>query len=296
MIERVEDLPLWPEIESGRYADEWIKVGLTEGPRCTDEDVKKLFKILDLPCEVILWAKDPITGGRACRLRLAGVDLREWVGKDIERPWVEKQMEKLKKAGKTIPPIDRHVEYGQHGASWVAYRLAFRGVPGLDLHEVEALEPIVRGSCWYFHAHETVILTDRVAPKLDAHGELHSLDGPAIWDLYAIHGVVLPRDLEWVVKNGPPTREQIDKIGNAEVRRVVIRAWPEQYAVGEPAQEDDYGQLFRATPEMNLVKVKDASTDRTYFLRVPATCQTAHEGVAWTFDKRPDQYAPQVQT
>ncbi len=35
---------------------------------------------------------------------------------------------------------------------------------------------------------------------------------------------------------------------------------------------------------------------KTYFIRVPPDIETAHAGVAWTFDKTPQQYHPLVQT
>ncbi len=44
-----------------------------------------------------------------------------------------------------------------------------------------------------------------------------------------------------------------------------------------------------------MVKVVNSTPEpdgsfKDYFLRVPPTCQTALEAVAWTFDKTPEQY------
>ena len=48
-------------------------------------------------------------------------------------------------------------------------------------------------------------------------------------------------------------------------------------------------ELLNSTPEPN-------GEHKTYFLRVPPTMQTAHEAVAWTFDKKQIDYAPIFQS
>lgn len=67
--------------------------------------------------------------------------------------------------------------------------------------------------------------------KLDEDGELHCTDGPAIWGkLYALHGLVLEEQYEWIVKNHETlTREKIDGIENQELRSIVIVSYPEKY-------------------------------------------------------------------
>lgn len=77
-------------------------------------------------------------------------------------------------------------------------------------------------------------------------------------------------------------------------------------------QTDEFGTLFRfpdwshKDPIANrnlikLVKVKNGSpepdgTYKNYFLKVPSTIATAHEAVAWSYSKQPEDYKPSVRT
>lgn len=107
---------------------------------------------------------------------------------------------------------------------------------------------------------------------------------------------------------------QVDRVlslPNAEIRRAVIeyiglndflvRANP------EVLEESSFGKLVRIkSPETNwstpkdedivAVFVKDSSTDRNYFLRVPPTTKTAKEAVAWTFGMEESSYNPLKET
>jgi hypothetical protein len=49
---------------------------------------------------------------------------------------------------------------------------------------------------------------------------------------------------------------------------------------------DDPEQVAR------YVQVRDTSTERRYYLRVPPTVQSAEEAVAWTFSLNTDEYRP----
>lgn len=70
--------------------------------------------------------------------------------------------------------------------------------------------------------------------------------------------------------------------------------------------KDDYGELWQASNGWDdevvaVVHVVNATpepdgTRREYWLRVPPSCRTAHEAVAWTFRKGAPTYAPAVQT
>lgn len=293
-IDRVEDLPLWPQIQSGEYAAEWIKVGLTEGPRCTTEDFKKLCALLEVPCDVVCWVDNPILGGKLCRIRLGGVSLEEWHEKDVDPAWIEANMGKAKQLSVLSAGYAR---YGQHDAAWLGNLLAYDGL-GIDLSPAKTYEPIVRGASWWYHAEDTIIASPRVTPKLDAQGNLHCADGPAIWGLYALSGQVLPEEFEWIVADpSRRTRKEFDSISNAEIRRVAIAAYPEAYIQGPPVHVDEYGELFDLESEgYKVVKVKDAYTERYYYLRVPPHVKTAHEGVASTFHMKPEDYHPDIQT
>jgi hypothetical protein len=45
-----------------------------------------------------------------------------------------------------------------------------------------------------------------------------------------------------------------------------------------------------------LLRVKDCSTDREYFLRVPPDIKNVKEGLAWSFDLEENEYNPIIET
>lgn len=294
-ITSIKQLPLCDKIESGEYAAEWIEVGLTEGPRVSREDVVTFFTSIDVGCKHVVWASNSIYAGRAARLLMAGVSLGEWDerGEDIPNEWIDAKIEEV-----NAPPIDMsHSRGGQHDVHWVAHLLAYDGV--VDVTPAKLYEPIVRGSCWFFAHSDTIVLSPRVTPKLNQEGQLHCTDGHAIWpNIYALGGVVLPREYNWVVEERESlTQEKILNIDNQEVKRVTIAAYPEKFITGDPLQEDDFGKLYDVEGEdYRYVHVTDSSTDREYWIRVEPTIETAHAGIASTFGMTPEEYNPEVQT
>ncbi len=161
---------------------------------------------------------------------------------------------------------------------------------------------------WWSAGEEICIITERHnILHLDDQDRLHCEDGLAIgypdgWGVYAWHGVRVP---EWVIMQPDKiTPDGIMNEDNAEVARVMIERYGLDNFIRDggfsKVQSDDYGELYRVEFMNNdepivAVKVKDASTDREYFLYVPPHITSAHEGVAWTFgydnvsDYRPDK-------
>jgi hypothetical protein len=101
----------------------------------------------------------------------------------------------------------------------------------------------------------------------------------------------------------------IDKERNTEVRRVMVERYGQaRYLVDSGAKEihrDDWGVLYGkdipGDEPLVMVKVVNSTPEPTgefkdYWLRVPPTCRTAHEAIAWTFGETPSTYQPQVQT
>lgn len=106
------------------------------------------------------------------------------------------------------------------------------------------------------------------------------------------------------------TLEQVLKEDNQEIKRVML----ERFGYGKLLLElkakqihkDKFGALFETSrlgeylqgedKVARFVRVKDPSTDREYMLRVPPDMQTARNAVAWTFDIKPEAYAPQQET
>lgn len=157
---------------------------------------------------------------------------------------------------------------------------------------------------------------------------LHCVDGPAIqWRdntcLYYIRGVRVTEQI--VMRPETLTVEQIRDERNAEVRRFMIdRFGASEYLRAENAecaQEDECGKLYKIAlrgdaEDLAIVEVINSTPEpmsyvpaegengrfignrwhKHYMLRVPPSCKTAREAVAWTMQIPPDEYAPALQT
>jgi hypothetical protein len=97
------------------------------------------------------------------------------------------------------------------------------------------------------------------------------------------------------------TRDDFFAASNAEVRRIVQERMGERFlwevgarfVAGGPRgilyEVELLGERERVA---RYVQVRDASSERMYYLRVPPTIETAEEAVAWTFGLNTDEYHP----
>ena len=122
------------------------------------------------------------------------------------------------------------------------------------------------------------------------------------------------------------TIAHIDQETNAEIRRVLIERYRRgeeihgaaafiRDAGGERLDYDErYGTLWRRNffvgagderrrddEPIVMIEVVNRTPEpdgsfKHYWLRVPPTMRTAREAVAWTFDMRAKQYAPEIET
>lgn len=90
---------------------------------------------------------------------------------------------------------------------------------------------------------------------------------------------------------------------NAEIRRAVIEIVGHEALVKDAKTIDDSSidgkLLVIKLPEdedLKLLHVKDPSTDREYFLRVPPTMKTAKQARAWTFGFEPEAFNLEIET
>ena len=115
--------------------------------------------------------------------------------------------------------------------------------------------------------------------------------------VYAWHGTVVdPR-----IITEEPTQGRISHEWNTEQRRVLIeRRYGSMagFVAAEqlvPSHSDETGDLFHINAgnrNLAYVRVKDPSTDREYWLRVPTNMERARQAVAWTYHLREDEYKP----
>lgn len=97
--------------------------------------------------------------------------------------------------------------------------------------------------------------------------------------------------------------EEILNVENLEIRRAIIDLVGYDPLVKAAAVLDEdpaHGRLLRIEQKVDepitLLQVKDASTPREYFLRVPPDMKTAAQARAWTFGLTPETFAPEIET
>jgi hypothetical protein len=138
--------------------------------------------------------------------------------------------------------------------------------------------------------------------------EIHNERGPAVWwpnmnlEMYFWRGIHVDPT---VIKNPDSIPVQnILRERNMEIQRTMIEriGWEKVFkALGNPKPHhvDETGELYRVRigrTTYGLVKVKDASTNRRYFLMVPPGIGSAKRAVAWTFGYHKKDWNPKEQT
>jgi hypothetical protein len=158
----------------------------------------------------------------------------------------------------------------------------------------------------WFLENDRVIAVPRPDLTIE-EGRLHAIDSPAarwygeslwFWDEIWIpdhlasrrHGLGLADVL--AERNLERRRVLVDMIGFGNLAR--------DASGGEPAQQDDYGRLWRLGKLLDdedyvAVEVTNSTSEpdgshRRYFLRVPPGTKTSREGVAWTFGMSVREY------
>jgi hypothetical protein len=142
----------------------------------------------------------------------------------------------------------------------------------------------------------------------DENGRLHSLTRMAIqypdgWGLYYVHGVRVNEKI--ILHPEKLTKKDWINEKNTEVRRVIQEVMGERFVKEIGAKEIHKGKLARLyevklkdDPERvaRYIKVKDSSTPREYYLRVPPTIDNADAAVAWTFGFEIEDYRLEQET
>jgi hypothetical protein len=212
--------------------------------------------------------------------------------------------------------------YGSLEAYWIAWTL-FPHLYIRPMHTDEQMilvrhwENLARNCFWWYPFEGACFVCDR--PTFigkDERGRMHNMTGAACsfsdgWKMYYVHGVEVPM---YVIEH--PEQIKVDKIQaerNVEVRRTMIERYDSLHGNGsfildvgaKLIHSDGFGDLYRVEQEDDeaivMVKVVNSTpehdgTYRDYFVRVDPNCKTAHEAVAWTFNKKPEEYAPEIET
>lgn len=192
-------------------------------------------------------------------------------------------------------------------ASWLASCWYFgRYYAPNDVQSLAHFNQLVSG---YWLGREVALIVRR--PRLlsrDARGRLHSQTGKCIdyhdgWGFYAWHGVRVPEKV--ILSPETLTRDDFLNETNVETRRAIQERMGDRFVPelgGVVLDSGPRGTLYEVAlpddPERvaRYVQVRDSSTERQYFLRVPPTIQTAAEAVAWSFQMAVEAYGPAHET
>ena len=173
------------------------------------------------------------------------------------------------------------------------------------LMHLARLNELVSGYC--LGETEAWLIRKPARLERDEQGRLHSVDGMCIQYLdglgfHAWHGVRCPE--RYIL--GKITKADWLREPNLERRRVIEeRLGPEQFIAllgGRCIHQSRRGKLIEidlgADPERvaHYLQVRDPSTNRQYYLRVPPSITHADEAVGWTFGLEVATYQPDQET
>jgi len=173
-----------------------------------------------------------------------------------------------------------------------------------NLRWLDRTNQLVSG--YHLYSKEAVLVRKPKLLTLDENGKLHNevqkcmeyRDG---WGFYAWHGTKVP---EYVITTPKEqiTKEVWLKEENQEIKRCLVEkvGYDKFMEWFKPATIDTWAdyklhRIFEQVDgeELRLLQMKDTSTERIYFLRVPPTVKTCREAVAWSFQLDADKYLPE---
>jgi len=170
----------------------------------------------------------------------------------------------------------------------------------------------LENGCWLMWiTDDTIFWIPLPEIHIDGQNRPHNEKGYAFKSLdlteYFWHGILV--DEYVIMRSSEITIKNIEAEANTEVRRVKIERYGQDKYLKDSGAElihnDVFGKLWRkeiADDEpLVMVELLNSTPEptgeiKTYFLRVPPDMKTAHEAVAWTFDKKQIDYAPIFQS
>lgn len=145
-----------------------------------------------------------------------------------------------------------------------------------------------------------------VAPEihLDERGILHRDDGPAVdWSgegAFFWHGEWVPADLAAAPE--ALSAERIVSVEDEWLRQALIDrvGWERLLPIAARVHEEGEYILWHVdVPDddpMRVLQMRDPSSGRLHFRRVPPLTETCGDGIAWTFDMEEGEYRPVAET
>jgi len=298
----------------GQYVQRYTKIGLCcdEADWKTFEDgVRKCYAFANLePPKVFVRVESPI-------VLCFAASIAAFVIADLKAPSNKKKAVHSavdSAVGSAVGSNWSNYIGGQFWVSWQGFCAFFKEVCDLEIdiwdREKAYADAQTSAGWWWPHKDFVMVCNRPEFIRRDERGRLHSDRSMSIrfrdgWGLWHWHGVEVTEQI--VLKPYELNSKQALAEQNAEVRRVMIeRIGMERFLSESGASQihrHERGDLFSidlpGDPEnvMRVVRVKDPSTSRIYFLRVPPTIERADDAVAWTFGfEVTKQYRPIAET
>lgn len=191
--------------------------------------------------------------------------------------------------------------FGSQDIGWLSFYDYIGSVLGFDVSVLDGLMALAKSGWWWAFEH-AVVLTERpIAMSHDERGRLHHPTRAAIeyadgFGVCAWHGIRVPS--EWILR---PDKRDVNlalEWPQVEQRRALVEmmGWERVIAQLSPIIIDEdpdpqVGTLLRVdlpdSPGEQFLRVR-CGTGRTFVLPVPASCRTALEANASTYDVPPE--------
>lgn len=191
-----------------------------------------------------------------------------------------------------------------YGADWLSFSRFFHEVfEENELIHLALFNETVSGYC--LGSEQAWLVRKPIRLERDEQGRLHSADGMCIqyrdgWGFYAWHGTKCSEKL--ILHPEQITKEKWMNERSLEIRRIMQERLGNDHFVelvgGKCIEQGQRADLIEVDlgddPERvaRFVRVKDTSTERVYYLRVPPTLDKADEALAWTFGLEEKDYQP----
>lgn len=210
-------------------------------------------------------------------------------------------------------------QFGSYQGEWMMlardpetffiYKDYYGSCSGCDSYEANfswgESEGVLREKAWEFAKDYKPFLEVPKATmrNLVKKGTLEKIMPANIRDTYS--DVDLPsftHDMALAVKlseNMDVTADDILKAPNQELKQRALRLYGYERFVSEVHMDEihrDGDNALLRNGDIVFAYVKDSSTPRRYLLRVPPSMTTVHDAIAWTFNMKPDEYKPLIET
>jgi hypothetical protein len=271
--------------------EEWLDFALRSKERATDEQIHEAiawnYSLAKLPIpEKIIIVDSPMAAQKVAHKALGKTGKLEYTTFAWEGYW-------------NFP--------------WLSFYDFFRRIGIVKNEKLDECIKHNRIRVWQYIMFDTVCIAVRSPEKIywDDNKRLHSeTNGAVCWEdgyeNHFLHGVSISTELFQKIRDRTITGKEVLTLKNVEQKRVIIETLGWAHVLKgmkmKTIHEDGKYKLYECNlgddngAPAKFIKVKCPSTGREYILRVAPEHLTCMSAVASTFQKKKEDYAPNVET